>query len=583
MTHRYLTLLAILLSATPFAEMIPSTNRTDWTWAGVVGGIVSRTTIFTNYASTATAAEIQAGITACPSNQVVQLGAGTFSLNAYFTIGGGDRGITIRGDGISNTVLTASGALGGRYFLIGPYNSETGPITINNGYTKGSSNITVASASGLSEGMMFRSSPQNDTNFMWSTSTPQATNMQTHIGKIMSISGTDLTIWPPLHWGTNAAFPTAYLYHYGSANNHAEMVGIENLVIDATSNAQTTATDWQQSYSCWMTNVTTILINNYHHRIQRNACSQFSKNTVWESPGYDPNHSGFLVGPTGHREAVTSSIFRDNIINKVHPGFEVQAGSAGNVIAHNFIWDTLYGNPPTTQARGMYSNHEPHAMLNLYEGNCVNSIMNDGLFGSASHNNYFRNWITSWTPSYGSTNGFGMALCRWSLWENSIGNVFGTTNFTFQHYMITNGVYGTDETWSHVYRFGYPNAGNDTYDGERPPDTDPADTLDLNVLMTVNIHGDWSNIEGQTWNPDNADHDIPESFYLGETKPDWWFGLEWPPFDPANGYTNLTFEIINPAGYRFFNAGQDPPASGPSGAVGNAYGHTARVGTVRPP
>src|SRR5262249_40971817 len=90
------------------AQMLPSDRTTTWN-PGVVGGIPNRTTICatvnaSNYGNGAqdASAGIQAAINACPVGQVVQLSAGTFTVNNYLLI---DKGITLRGGGVGTTIL----------------------------------------------------------------------------------------------------------------------------------------------------------------------------------------------------------------------------------------------------------------------------------------------------------------------------------------------------------------------------------------------------------------------------------------------------------------------------------------------
>ena len=80
-----------------------------------VGGIPNRTTVFTTVFP---GGNIQAAIDAAPPGQVVQLAAGTFTVNNYLLI---DKGITLRGtvDPVTNAPLTflqkTNGATAGSY------------------------------------------------------------------------------------------------------------------------------------------------------------------------------------------------------------------------------------------------------------------------------------------------------------------------------------------------------------------------------------------------------------------------------------------------------------------------------------
>jgi hypothetical protein len=60
---------------------------------------------------------------------------------------------------------------------------------------------------------------------------------------------------------------------------------------------------------------------------------------------------------------------------------------------------------------------------------------------------------------------------------------------------------------------------------------------------------------------------LPESLYLG-AKPSWFGSLSWPPFDPQSPGSLTTSQRYQkvPAGYRFVNDEEVPPASS-SGAI----------------
>ena len=97
------------ITVTSLSSLGPD-RRTTWN-PGVAGGIPTRSTVcrnvdaatYGNGASDATAG-IQAAIDACPAGQVVQLSAGTFTVNGgnYVLI---NKGITLRGAGPRQTTL----------------------------------------------------------------------------------------------------------------------------------------------------------------------------------------------------------------------------------------------------------------------------------------------------------------------------------------------------------------------------------------------------------------------------------------------------------------------------------------------
>src|SRR5688500_14383402 len=78
-------------------------RRTDWSQAGVTGGIPERTTICATLSPGATASQINSAIASC-SNGVVYLNAGIYNLSTGVTFNGRDN-VTLRGAGPDRTIL----------------------------------------------------------------------------------------------------------------------------------------------------------------------------------------------------------------------------------------------------------------------------------------------------------------------------------------------------------------------------------------------------------------------------------------------------------------------------------------------
>src|SRR5262245_41337615 len=90
------------------AEIIPSSRRAAWD-PGIPGGIPNRTVIFTNMPPGSSRSALQAALYACPSNQVVQLQAGTYDLSGYLMI---PSYVTLRGMGTNTIINLSSGGNG---------------------------------------------------------------------------------------------------------------------------------------------------------------------------------------------------------------------------------------------------------------------------------------------------------------------------------------------------------------------------------------------------------------------------------------------------------------------------------------
>ena len=147
------------LFAQSAAGIVDPSRTIDWSQAGIVGGIQNRTNVCTTLSPGATAAQINSAIAGCPENQVVFLNSGTYNLSTGIDFSG-QSNVTLRGAGPNQTILKFTGAVGCEIFgdicVAGSSRgSSDGPGTLyswTNGYSKGTTQITLGSVSGLSVG-----------------------------------------------------------------------------------------------------------------------------------------------------------------------------------------------------------------------------------------------------------------------------------------------------------------------------------------------------------------------------------------------------------------------------------------------
>jgi hypothetical protein len=193
-----------------------------------------------------------------------------------------------------------------------------------------------------------------------------------------------------------------------------------------------------------------------------------------------------------------------------------------NVISYNYFTKT----PPAWWDISI--NHGPHNMLNLIEGNVCHWYKDDGYFGSSSHQTLLRNRI-DWS----------IHLKHFSNYYSVVGNIIGTAwNNTVYEQTLNN------QYQSAIYELGYPNIGNQSYNGviaaTNPPNytgigntLDAAQQRDDNVKATLIRHGNWDSVNNAViWDANISDRTIPASLYLSG-KPSWWDAdLAWPPIGP---------------------------------------------------
>ncbi|MGB7310125.1 MAG: hypothetical protein WBC67_13780, partial [Candidatus Acidiferrales bacterium] len=155
---------------TPWSGIISSSRATNWSSAGVSGGIPSGSwaqcgSTITAYGSTGSPGSpstINNAVTSCPPNTYVQLGAGTFYLNSGILISGHNN-VAVRGMGADQTLLifTGQNSCDGLYAAVCVESSDVnwagglsnGPVNWTaSSYAQGTTTISLASASNLKVG-----------------------------------------------------------------------------------------------------------------------------------------------------------------------------------------------------------------------------------------------------------------------------------------------------------------------------------------------------------------------------------------------------------------------------------------------
>lgn len=149
-----------------WAGILDPSRATDWTQAGIPGGIPSRSTICQTVAPSGLTDstdmdDIDAAIANCDSGEVVQLEAGTYTITQGLTFGGVSN-VTLRGAGPDKTKLIFTGLYdcGGPRVDICVMGNEgwadnyARSTTWTGGYAQGTSTLTVGSTTGLSAGQI---------------------------------------------------------------------------------------------------------------------------------------------------------------------------------------------------------------------------------------------------------------------------------------------------------------------------------------------------------------------------------------------------------------------------------------------
>jgi len=612
-------------ACTRLASGVPSRCAIDWTanstqgtaGVGIPGGVPNRTTTCTtisaatygNGSSDATAG-INSALSSCGTAHsgdtngspggVVVLGAGTFLIDGQLNV---PSNVTLRGSGTQSTILNRelTGTYAGATVNLGTGTvSPSNSTAINSGATAGSTSLVVASASGISPGTLLLITELNDTSYvsivsgqgsgnctwcdLWS-----GTRNRVQVVEVQTVVGTTVTFSPPLY--------TAYSYTPLAAyfSESAKWAGVENLQIYANGTTNSGNGDAYASNVtlascayCWVKGVENNYSDGDHVQVRNSfRCEvrdSYFSNDFNHVAGQTDANVNLLIGTSG-------TLVENNIFERLHISMLAEWGAAGNVFAYNFSTGAYDTSAPNVTMMDYDGNHGSHPQFNLAEGNVVARMEDDAIWGSTSHNTWFRNW--AWGTTYicspaGSTRAsYSCASGTWAnqavrameqpgipytngtgaWWDNLIGNVVGSAPLAALGTEYTGGpspclacnVSPTTRGYqtSYDYSFGYGSAGDST--------GACSSVATCPSYITTLLHGNYDHATSsvEVW-ASGVTHTLPASFYRS-SKPAWWGNtIPWPAIGPdvttgdgPGGHAYLTASNAAQACYNSMTVGSD--------------------------
>jgi len=543
--------------AADWTGIIAPARATNWSLAGVQGGIPNRTTICATLNPGATASQLNSAIASCPNGQVVQLGAGTFNLSGAINIRRSD--VTLRGQGMS-TILNFTSSNGYNYYwgsgLIAVQHSgfdgsgdSSAPgfsgvpastirdFTGTNGqpgvYTQGATVLNLASApTGLTVGgtlTLWQMDPPDSavpsngyfvsdaSNIAWQGSGETNNSGHQQRVKVVAISGTAVTIWPGLYRRTGT-WATARTPKAGWQSGVISGVGLENFRMTR-SGLTLMMIGFNVAADSWVSGLGLVGgVGGGDYGIQLIDSRHMTVRNSW----WDPFRGGGIYTTTSYGITLiqcSGCLVENNIFTGVESPIMVNSGTTGSVVAYNF--------ENYTTGEGGLQAHEPGSAMNLLEGNRATKFWADVFHGNTALITLFRNHFTTQ----------GVDLMSYHRWYNLIGNVINSS--------VYKSIY-SDATkytrWSSVaFRLGYASeqAIGTASPGEsvNPDPVVANSTLLWGNYVTAGASTRWIAAEVPSSdpvfpNPVPASQTLPASFYLS-AKPSWWPAAKaWPPIGP---------------------------------------------------
>jgi hypothetical protein len=527
-------------SAQTMTDALSAAGRTiDWSHPGVSGGIPNRTNVCTTVPAGASAATINTAIAAC-SNGVVLLSAGTYALSSGITFRGANN-VTLRGAGPDQTVVRFTGAdgcggLSANICIHGPSDVWSGNVPTTNirswtaGYEKGSTRITLDSASGLSVGQVVildQADDASDTGGVFVCGSRSCSQEGVPAGRpgraqqqyvqVTAISGNQVTISPGVYMPNWRASQTPQMWWWGDG---ATMNGVEAMTLDHSASPATTGIGVSNAYNCWIKNVKSLNANRNHVWLNQAARIEVRDNYFYGTKNAASLSYGVELYATGD-DLVMNNIFE-------HVTAPIMTGnSAGVVVAYNFMTD-MYYTVSNWMMAGVQGSHDAGTGMNLFESNVGNAFLMDNYHGTGNLITVFRNRLTG-TEGTKTSNTIPVNLFGYNRFVNIVGNVLGTAGY-HQTYEFSQAA-SAGSTDRSIYVLGYSGVGSSSSAG-LPYDSKVLSTLLRWGNFDVTAGGtQWKASEvpsGVTLPPSNA---IPPSLFLA-SRPGWWGAMPWPAIGP---------------------------------------------------
>lgn len=412
-------------------------------YQGIIGGIPTRTTtrnvldygavegiggsVATNNAA------FTAARAACGQNEKVYFPAGIWNINSVgFAWTLSNR--TICGAGMFDTTLRIFGGDGATFGVDPVFSSNFCVVaTVTAGFTKGTSTFTVSppttpnngNAANFTVGKLIVINIPNEP-VTPTFSTQGDPNVRKRYARIVAWnSGTRaLTFFPPLDH--DIVEPSGMTVRETTYVTHSRC-GIEDLTIDGSGGGiMQSGVKVNMADQIWVKRVKVVNFTNYGINLNPALNAEVRECWVDGPPVIASNRAGLLCNGCTH------ALIEHNISEKTFPNIEVNFGTVGSIFAYNYF-------PQYTN-----TNHGAFNSLNLYEGNVTNYFIEDGYFGGAKRQIYYRNWSPTGTLA---------SLKRGTRRPILIGNIAGTP-----------GVAASEP--QHINRWGDPNIGNTNNNGK---------------------------------------------------------------------------------------------------------------------
>jgi len=577
------------------ANVLTPERRTIWNPGMMaVGGIPQRSTIcahvnaptFGDGAVDASAA-IQAAVDGCPEGQVVQLSAGTFTVNHFVLV---NKGITLRGAGAGVTTLQKTNGAQinlpdapdfQSIVIVGPnrfprFNDPLSQDLAVDG-AKGAYSVTVQDGTVFVPGQIVLldelsgASWQHDRlergniwaspdyRVVWQLHDPpfggddpllptsptsgdaaswfsRQDRVTAEVKEIAAVTGNVVTFNTPLHIDYRVSHNAQLTPATGSTDVHVRFAGVESLTATGGSDG---AIRLEHAAYSWLRGVEITLWIGEGIAINKGFRVEVRESYIHDAAWAQPGGAGYAISLAA---GTADTLVENNVLVKANKVMVARCAGAGSVFGYNYTDDGYINTIESWIEVGLNASHMvgPHHVL--FEGNYGVNWDSDHTHGNSIYHTVFRNHLRAIrrpfvnpftgdtvddaaprTPAYGPRRCIGAT--GYSYWMSFVGNVLGAEGQMDGFTYDVTGVLGMNTPA--IWLLGWDDASPQPYD--------PA------TAATTVRHGNFDYLTNSVvWDPASTDQTLPDSLYLAR-KPAFFnagSGYVWPWVDPV-GTTKL--------------------------------------------
>jgi hypothetical protein len=560
--------------------LVPPESLT--TWAPGVRGIPTRTRVcatvnaadYGNGRNDASAG-IQAAVNACPVGEVVQLSAGTFTVNDRIQI---NKGITLRGAGVRITTLQKTNSPDEQelILLVGPspwpHLDEATAVNLTADAVQGARSVTVANSAGFAPGQFVKLDEDDYTTATWmpmpariggnepevlatdrvvwqihrprddERDLPLPAGLSWHsrrgrplaeIKEITAVNGNTITFSTPVHITYTTAKAAQLVRYAGADSVHVRDAGVEDMALTGGSNGNVSFSS--AAYS-WAKNIECTQFKGLCVDVKHSFRVEIRDSHIHHAVAPVPGGGAYAISL---QHGSSEILIENNIVMNANKVIVVRSAGAGSVVGYNYMDNALIAYAREWMEVGLNASHMVGSHHVLFEGNLSFNYDSDDRWGNAIAMTVFRNHLTGFRRDFESTGNVRAAgLMFGSWWHAFIGNVLGEPGRMdgWIYEDPGDGTYGgASSKWRNgptIWKLGYDLPARDQ-------------SPDPKVRSSVVRDGNFDYVTNTVrW--DHAPRALPDSLYL-TAKPAFFGSLPWPWVDP----TGTTKVWTLPARVRF--------------------------------